>query len=151
MKLKLIEKSKQGMRSLLSGAAQIVEGAFQLGIPSVGATVSFAVGKWVAGLILSLIALVILFRLLWRRKYANHVKHEKMLPLWAKLTALAGALVASAVLVEMTKLPVRFDQPGFSMLHWVIVSLVILLFNSWFHSLLKAFAKTTSTALIEKP
>jgi hypothetical protein len=74
MKLKLIEKAKQSVRGILSGALQVLEAALQLGIPGVGAAVSFAVGKWVAGLVLAVIALAVLFRLLWRRKHADIVK-----------------------------------------------------------------------------
>jgi nitrate reductase gamma subunit len=151
MELKLIEKIKQGVRNILSGALQVLEAAMQFGIPGVGATVSFAVGKWVAGLVLGVIALAVFFRLLWRRKHADRVSDESKLPLWTKLLALMSAVVSSAVLVEMTNLPVRFDQSGFSMLHWLIVVAVIFLLNGWFRSVFKSFTKARSTALIEKP
>jgi hypothetical protein len=41
----------------------------------------------------------------------------------AKGAILALSVLEMGVLVEMTQLPVRFDQPGFEMSHWLWVLL----------------------------
>lgn len=109
-------------------------------------------GKFVVGLALAFITAAVAMRLVWRRKRADHVKSQERLPVWTQIAAVLLALFGSGALVEMTKLPVRFDQPGFAMSNWLIVMIAIYLLNSWCRSLFKAWVnrKSPSSSLVEK-
>ncbi len=129
---------KTKLKDSATGLVDIAGMAVQVAVPGGGSVICFAVGKVVVGLILACVTAAVVMRLLWRRRRADRTKSQDRLPVWAQLVAAFVALVGSAVTVEMTKLPVRFDQPGFEMSNWLIVILAIALLNSWCRSLLKA-------------
>lgn len=129
---------KTKLKDSVSGLFDVAGMAVQVAVPGGGAAICFAVGKVVVGLVLACITAAVVMRLVWRRKRADQVHHEKRLPLWAQAIAALFALFGSGALVEMTKLPVRFDQPGFEMINWLIVIFAIALLNNWCRSLLKA-------------
>jgi hypothetical protein len=141
-------KLRHGWISLLEGIAS----AIQVIVPGGGAAICFAVGKFVAGFILVLITLAVIMRLLWRRRHAERVIAAQRLPLWAKALSLVSALVGSAVLVEAVKLPVRFDQPGFSMVNWLIVIVAMWFTYEGIRGLFRAWLQrpSRSVSLIEK-
>jgi hypothetical protein len=141
-------KFRHGCLSLLEGIASVM----QVIVLGGGAAICFAVGKFVAGFILILITLAVIMRLVWRRRHAERVIAKQKLPAWAKLLSVLGALTGSAVLVEAVKLPVRFDQPGFSMVNWLIVIAAIWLINQGIRSLLNTWLQRPgrSISLIEK-
>jgi hypothetical protein len=151
MKLQLFPKTRERLRGFGLGMLDIVSSGMQVLIPGGGAAISFAVGKWVAGLILVLVTAAVLMRLLWRRKHADRTRQERKLPVWAQCVAGMGALAGSAVLVEMTKLPVRFDQPGFSIWYWLIVVAAIWLLNSWLRGFMRSLLRPKTTDLVIKP
>ena len=138
--LNLKAKIKESATGLMDVAQMIV----QVAVPGGGSVICFAVGKVVVGLILAAITFAVAMRLVWRRKHADQTRSIQRLPKWAKLSCASGALVGSAVLVEMTKLPVRFDQPGFAMFNWLIVLLVILVLNAWFRGAVKSWINRPS-------
>jgi multisubunit Na+/H+ antiporter MnhE subunit len=144
----LTTRLRDGWIGLLEGIAS----AIQVIVPGGGSAICFAVGKFVVGLILAVITLAVIMRLLWRRKHADRVLAAQKLPFWAKALSFFGALVGAAVLVEATKLPVRFDQPEFSMAYWLIVLTAIWFIYLGIRSLFKTWIQkpTTSTGLIEK-
>ncbi|MBS7806510.1 hypothetical protein [Variovorax sp. PCZ-1] len=144
----LKSKLKDSANALLEVAGM----ALQVAVPGGGAAICFAVGKFVVGLVLVCITAAVVIRLLWRRKRADQVRHEQRLPVWAQFTVALTALIGSGALVEMTKLPVRFDQPGFTMSNWLIVIVAIALLYGWCRSLLRTWLnrKSPSTSLVEK-
>jgi hypothetical protein len=125
---------------------RIGEGAFSLGemlvqglqvlVPGAGAGISFALGKLVIGAVLALICLSVIVRLTLRRKNVGKASDQSA-SLFLKLVALVLALGSSAGFVEMTNLPVRFNQDGFSFWYWAIVMVVITVAYRW---MLKIFA-----------
>jgi hypothetical protein len=137
-----------GGLSLLQGLASVV----QVIVPGGGAAICFVVGKFVAGVVLVLITLAVIMRLVWRRKHAERVIAAKKLPLWAKALSFGSALAGSAALVEAVKLPVRFDQPGFSMANWLIVIVAIWFIYQGIRGLFRAWLQrpSSSVSLIEK-
>jgi uncharacterized transporter YbjL len=112
---------------------RIGEGVFSFGemlaqglqvlVPGAGAGISFALGKLVIGVILTLICLCIIVRLTLRRKNVDK-NFDHNASLFLKLVAFVLALGLSAGFVEMTNLPVRFNQIGFSFWYWAIVVVV---------------------------
>jgi hypothetical protein len=140
---------------LRDGGLAVLEGvasAMQVIVPGGGAAICFAVGKFVAGLVLALITAAVIMRLLWRRKHAARVLATQKLPVWATALSFLGALVGSAILVEAVKLPVRFDQPGFSMAYWLVVIVAIWFIHQGIRGLFKAWLQRPirSVSLIEK-
>ncbi len=120
-------------------------GAFiQIAVLGGGSAICFVVGKVVVGLILLAMMIAVVMRLLWRRKRADRMRSIQRMPVWCKVVASLTALSISAVLVEMTKLPVRFDQPNFEMYHWLLVIISIMLFYSWCISILRAWLNRSS-------
>jgi hypothetical protein len=113
--------------------------AIQVIVPGGGAAICFAVGKFVVGLVLALITVAVIMRLLWRRKHVERVLATQKLPIWANALSFLGALLGSAVLVEAVKLPVRFDQPGFSMAYWLVVIAAIWFIHQGVRGLFKAW------------
>jgi hypothetical protein len=134
-KFQITTKLRHGGHSLLEAIAS----AIQVIVPGGGSGICFAAGKFVVGLILTAITMAIIMRLLWRRKHADRILVAQKLPFWAKTISLLGALVGSGVLVEATKLPVRFDQPDFSMANWLIVIVAIWFINQVLRNLLKTW------------
>jgi hypothetical protein len=141
-------KFRHGGHSLLEGVASVM----QVIVPGSGAAICFAVGKFVAGFILILITLAVIMRFVWRRRQAERVIAAQKLPVWAKVLSVLGALIGSAVLVEAVKLPVRFDQLGFSMVNWLIVIAAIWFINQGIRSLLNTWLQRPgrSVSVIEK-
>jgi hypothetical protein len=126
---------------------RIGEGAFSLGdmlvqglqvlVPGAGAGISFALGKLVIGVVLALICFSVIVRLTLRRK--NVGKASVQTASWyLKLVALILALGLSAAFVEMTNLPVRFNQQGFAFWYWAIVAALITVIYHW---MLQIFSK----------
>jgi uncharacterized membrane protein YidH (DUF202 family) len=113
---------------------RIGEGVFSFGellaqglqvlVPGAGAGISFALGKLVIGVILTLICLGIIVRLTLRRKNVDK-NIDQNASLFLKSVAFVLALGLSAGFVEMTNLPVRFNQQGFAFWYWAIVLVVI--------------------------
>jgi amino acid transporter len=136
-KFQITTKLRHGGHSLLEAIAS----AIQVIVPGGGSVICFAVGKFVVGLILAAITLAIIMRLLWRRKHADRILVAQKLPFWAKTISFLGALVGSGVLVEATKLPVRFDQADFSMANWLIVIIAIWFINQVLRNLLKTWLR----------
>jgi hypothetical protein len=141
-------KFRHGWNSLLEGIASVM----QVIVHGGGAAICFAVGKFVAGFILILVTLAVIMRLVWRRRQAERVIAVQRLPLWAKTLSFVGALIGSAVLVEAVKLPVRFDQPDFSMANWLIVIAATWFIHQGVRSLLNTWLQRPgrSVSLIEK-
>ncbi len=135
---------KAKLRDTVSAFAEMAGSVIQVAVPGSGSAICFAVGKVVVGLILAAITLAVVMRLLWRRKHADRVRSSQRLPVWCKLVAILSALTVSAALVEMTKLPVRFDQPNFEIYHWLLVIISIVLFYSWGLSILRAWLNRSS-------
>jgi hypothetical protein len=140
---------------LRNGGLAVVEGlaaAMQVIVLGGGAAICFAVGKFVIGFVLVLITAAVVMRLLWRRRHAERVLVTQKLPMWANALSFLGALVGSAVLVEAVKLPVRFDQPGFSMAYWLVVIVAIWFIHQGIRGLFKAWLQrpSRSVSLIEK-
>ncbi|TAG24636.1 MAG: hypothetical protein EAZ37_15675 [Burkholderiales bacterium] len=130
---------KTKIKDSANALVDLVGMAVQVTVPGGGSVICFALGKVVVGMVLACIAAAVVMRLIWRRKRADHVKSQERLPVWAQIVAALLALVGSGTLVEMTKLPVRFDQPGFAMSNWLIVIVAIYLLNSGCRSLLKTW------------
>jgi hypothetical protein len=152
--MKLLPQFQFKTRLRDSGLA-VLEGlasAMQVIVPGGGAVICFAVGKFVVGLALALITVAVVMRLLWRRRHAERVLVTQKLPMWANALSFLGALVGSAVLVEAVKLPVRFDQPGFSMAYWLVVIMAIWFIHQGIRGLFKAWLQrpSRSVSLIEK-
>lgn len=78
------------------------------------------VGKLLAGLLLLAVAGGFMLRWRWRRARAEALSPPPA-PTWVQAGAALLATVPVAVLVEAVYLPVRFDQPGFEMHHWLLV------------------------------
>jgi amino acid transporter len=140
------------LQSSAGSALDIASSIAQVMVPGGGSVICFAVGKVVVGLILACITAAVVMRLVWRRKRADHAKSQERLPVWAQIAAVLLALIGSGTLVEMAKLPVRFDQPGFALSNWLIVMIAIYLLNGWCRSLFKTWLhrKSPSSSLVEK-
>ena len=119
---------------------QFGEGLFSLGdllaqglqvlVPGAGAGISLALGKFVVGGILALICIGVVVRLTLRRKNAGGAQTQNS-SISIKAGAVFLALGLSAGFVEMTYLPVRFNQTGFSFWYWAIVGAVITVAYRW--------------------
>jgi amino acid transporter len=144
----LTTRLRHGWLSLLEGATS----AMQVLVPGGGAAICFAVGKVVIGLILAAFTLAVVMRLIWRRKHADRVIANRKLPVGAKVLSFFGAMVGSALLVEAPRLPVRFDQHGFSMMNWLVVVVAIWCIHQGILWLFRAWLERQSTAvsLVEK-
>jgi hypothetical protein len=71
------------------------------------------------------------------------------LPFWAKSLSFLGALVGSGVLVEATKLPVRFDQADFSMVNWLIVIAAIWFINQLLRNLFRTWLQRPAGSIFQ--
>lgn len=85
-----------------------------------GAAIVAFLGKLMLAVVLAAIALGFFLRIAGRKKLAA-VAAPARLGLRYQLASGAAAAVEVALLVEATKLPVRFDQPGFEPWHWALV------------------------------
>ncbi len=127
---------------VLSISEILVQG-LQVLVPGAGAGISLALGKIFIGSILALICIGVILRLTFRRKHADRVLTQRV-SFSLKSIAFLLALGLSVGFVEMTNLPVRFNQPGFSLGYWVIVVSVITVSYFWTVQIfLKAFSKKT--------
>ena len=84
-----------------------------------GAAVVAFLGKFMLAVVLGAIALGFFLRLVGRRR--QQAAATQRVPGWSRAASLALAVVAVALVVEATNLPVRFDQPGFEPWHWPLV------------------------------
>ena len=113
----------------------------QVLVPGAGAGISLALGKFVIGGILALVCISVIVRLTLRRKNMGAAQSQSP-SIFMKSSAFFLALGLSAGFVEMTNLPVRFDQTGFSFWYWVIVGAAITVAYRWTLQLLsKIFFK----------
>ena len=93
-------------------------GTLMIGLALSGLAVSLVFRKWgVAWLSLWVLAMAG-----WRAIHQVSASAQS-LPRWALGAIFVLSVLEMSVLVEMTQLPVRFDQPGFEMSHWVWVLL----------------------------
>ena len=88
-----------------------------------GATLAAVFGKLVIAIILGAITLGFFLRLTGRRS-KTQIKAQPT-PNWMRLTSALLAVLEAAALVEATDLPVRFNQQGFQLAHWLLVALVL--------------------------
>ncbi len=89
-----------------------------IGLALSGLAVSVVFRKLAVALV-SLWVLAMVFRRVMRRTQVPDTTLSRR----AKGAILALSVLEMGVLVEMTQLPVRFDQPGFEMSHWLWVLL----------------------------
>lgn len=102
-----------------------------------GAAVVAFLGKLMMAVVLAALALGFFLRFKGRRGLPA-APAPRPAP-WQRAACAALAAVETAVLVEATHLPVRFDQPGFAHWHWALVlaavavayALHMRLFNAW--------------------
>lgn len=87
-----------------------------------GASLAAAFGRFLLAVPLAMMALGIGFRLV-RRRQAQRTPTRPAA--WVRAGSLLLALLEVTLLVEATGLPVRFQQEGFSYLHWALVVLAI--------------------------
>ena len=100
-----------------------------------GTSVAIVFGKLMLAVVLGFFAAGVFLRLTGRRARQEQ-KATISSPAWVKVVAGLLALAFTALLVEMTALPVRFDQAGFSYLHWVLVCACSALTFHWLAKLL---------------
>lgn len=124
-KKQLVDIKRRMSEGVLSLGEMLAQG-LQVLVPGAGAGISFALGKLVIGVILMLICLGIIVRLTLRRKNVDK-NIDQNASLFLKSVAFVLALGLSAGFVEMTNLPVRFNQQGFAFWYWAIVMVVITL------------------------
>ena len=107
----LKRKATNGFLILADGAGLVLSAS--------GASLVAITGKLMLAVVLGAVALGFFLRLASRRK-AKVI--APMRPAnWVYGVSVALALVEVAVLVEATKLPIRFDQPSFEPWHWALV------------------------------
>jgi hypothetical protein len=87
------------------------------------ALVSAVTGRLLIAAVLAGLALGFFLRLSGRRAPVAQAPPPIPPRAWAASAVLSLAEVAA--LTEATNLPVRFDQPGFQMWHWVVVLLAL--------------------------
>ena len=129
IKQQLADKKRHIGDGMLSVCNVLAQG-LQVLVPGVGAGISLALGKFVIGGILALICISVLVRLTLRRKNAGAAQ-TRTPSVSIKAGAVFLALGLSAGFVEMTYLPVRFNQTGFSFWYWAIVGAVITVAYRW--------------------
>jgi cytochrome bd-type quinol oxidase subunit 2 len=123
-KKQLADSKRRMGESVLSVGEMLAQG-LQVMVPGVGAGISLALGKLVLGGVLAAICLSVIVRLTLRRKNVGEYPTQRASS-FQKLVAFVLALGFGAAFVEMTNLPVRFNQTGFSFWYWFIVAAVIL-------------------------
>lgn len=90
-----------------------------------GIPVALIVGKLFLAVILAVVALGVVLRISGRRKSGARAVPAKPAPIWHFLMAGLLSIVEVALLVEATGLPVRYDQPQFTQLNWLLVILAL--------------------------
>ena len=112
-----------------------------------GASVSLFFGKLFASALFVLLALGVLIRFARRRR--GETKVEQQSPVWISLVCGILAVVETAVVVEATNLPVRFDQSGFEKSNLLlVVAILLVLFYTQRYVLRRLLAKwSTASAL----
>jgi hypothetical protein len=129
MKNKLADSKSRMGEGVLSLGEMLMQG-LQVLVPGLGAGISLALGKLVLGGVLALVCLSVIVRLTLRRKNVAAAPSPRA-SLLLRCIALLLALGFSAAFVEMTNLPVRFNQAGFSFWYWFIVVAVIFVAYYW--------------------
>ena len=121
----------------LSVRDSLITGAEVAGLVAslAGSSAAIVFGKLMLAVVLGFFAVGAFFRLTGRRARREQ-KVTISSPVWAKFVAWLLALAFTALLVEMTALPVRFNQEGFSYLHWVLVCACSALTFHWLAKLL---------------
>ena len=131
-------------RSIQSALLVTLEGAGALACV-IGAPIALAVGKLFLAAILAAIALGIFLRFAGRR--AVPVPAPLPTPWWVVAFSAAASLVEVAALVEATKLPVRFDQAGFSQWNWALVLVALWIAYALQVRLLKGLVRRSSRSI----
>jgi hypothetical protein len=121
---KQVADSKCRMGEGVLSLGEMLAQGLQVMVPGVGAGISLALGKLVLGVALALVCLCVVVRLTLRRKNVPRVTVQGI-SFSQKIIAFSLALAFSMGFVEMTHLPVRFDQADFSFWYWCIVAVVI--------------------------
>jgi hypothetical protein len=133
-------------RSVQSAMIVTLEGLG--GLASViGAPIALALGKLFLAAILAAIALGIFLRFAGRRATAAPAPP---VPWWLTAASAAASLVEVAALVEATKLPVRFDQPGFSQWNWLLVLVALWVAYALQVRLLKRLVRRSSRSIEQR-
>jgi hypothetical protein len=89
-----------------------------------GTALAVFLGKLFLAAILGALTLGFFFRITGRRSASKTVPPPT--PSWAFMVSGLLSLALTAVLVEATNLPVRFNQEQFDLLHWVLVILAVI-------------------------
>jgi hypothetical protein len=137
---KQLADSKRRMADGVLTMGEMLAQGLQVMVPGLGAGISLALGKLVLGAVLGMVCLSVVVRLTLRRKNVDVTPAQSTSLVW-KWIAFLLALGLSAGFVEMTNLPVRFDQTGFSFWYWFIVAAVIFVTYHWAR---QAFSKALS-------
>jgi hypothetical protein len=113
------------VRSAVAKRLEVLAEVMGLALSLSGATLAAVLGKLLVAAVLGAITLGFFLRLSNRR--AGRVAVPAPTPPWVRPVAAALSVVEVAALVEATNLPVRFYDPGFSYIHWVLtlVALVV--------------------------
>ena len=136
-------------RSIQSVLLVALEGAGALA-SVIGAPIALAFGKLFLAAILAAIALGIFLRFAGRRAAPAPVPLPA--PWWVVSCSAAASLVEVAALVEATKLPVRFDQVGFSQWNWALVLVALWIAYALQVRLLKGlFRRSSRSAESQRP
>jgi hypothetical protein len=131
-------------RSIQSALLVTLEGAGALA-SVIGAPIALALGKLFLAAILAAIALGIFLRFAGRR--AAPAPMPSPTPWWLVSCNALASLVEVAALVEATKLPVRFDQPGFSPWNWALVLVALWVAYALQARLLKRLVRRPSRSI----
>lgn len=90
-----------------------------------GAAVALFLGKLFAAAVLGVLTLGVFLRLAGRRDKIKIIE-PKPTPPWIHFISAALAVVEVSILAEATNLPVRYNQPGFEKVNWLLVCLALL-------------------------
>jgi hypothetical protein len=132
----------QSIRSFtINGLSAVVEG-IGFFASFAGSALALFFGKLMLAVVLGAFAVGVFFRLSGRLR-GQERRPAPRAPSWAWLAAGFLALVFTALLVEVTALPVRFNQAGFSYLHWVLVCAALALTFHWMVRLLAWMTRGT--------
>jgi hypothetical protein len=127
---KQLTDSKHRMADGVLTLGEMLAQGLQVMVPGVGAGISLVLGKLILAAVLGIVCLSVVVRLTLRRKNVEGAPAQSASLVW-KWIAFLLALGLSAGFVEMTNLPVRFDQTGFSLWYWFIVVVVIFVTYHW--------------------
>ncbi len=111
------------VRNALAKRLEVLAEIAGLALSLSGATLAAVLGKLVVAVVLGAITLGFFLRLSNRR--AGQVALPAPMPLWVRPLAAALSVVEVAALVEAINLPIRFHDPGFAYVHWVLTLIAV--------------------------